>query len=204
VACSTIVQPFLQFDRQSTPLIRTPAGKSVLSSFSKSRAPGRTAPSAISYLRLTPHRWSAAYNNLGFLDREASLRICPVTSKDPLSVADQFNIEYRAADAAACPHLALASIIHAGVQGIEENLTSTEPTTEDLSLLSPSELAKRGFIRLPQNLDTALNCMSSNKTLRSWFGSHFVDVYLSHKHSELEHVKNMDDLARCTEYARTY
>ncbi len=52
-----------------------------------------TAPSAISYLRLIPHRWSATYNNIGFLDREASLRICPVTSRDPLYAADQFNIE---------------------------------------------------------------------------------------------------------------
>jgi glutamine synthetase len=63
-----------------------------------------TAPSVISYLRLTPHRWSAAYNNLGFRDREASLRVCPVTAKDPTSIARQFNIEFRAADAAACPH----------------------------------------------------------------------------------------------------
>ncbi|MEM9814325.1 MAG: glutamine synthetase family protein, partial [Pseudomonadota bacterium] len=46
-----------------------------------------TAPSVISYLRLTPHRWSAAYNNLGFRDREASLRVCPVTAKDPASIA---------------------------------------------------------------------------------------------------------------------
>ena len=38
-----------------------------------------TAPSVVSYLRLTPHRWSAAFNNLGFRDREASVRICPVS-----------------------------------------------------------------------------------------------------------------------------
>ena len=163
-----------------------------------------TAPSAISYLRLTPHRWSAAYNNLGFLDREASLRICPVTTKDPASVADQFNIEYRAADSAACPHLALAAIVHAGVQGIEDGLISPEPTAEDLSLLSPNELNKRGFIRLPQSLNAALNCMNLNKILRSWFSDQFVDVYLAHKHSELEHVKDMDDLARCAEYGQTY
>ena len=51
------------------------------------------ATSAIFYLRLPPHRWSATYNMLRFLDREGSLSICPVTSKDPLSAADQFNIE---------------------------------------------------------------------------------------------------------------
>lgn len=62
------------------------------------------APSDVSYLRLTPHRWSAAFNNLGFRDREASVRICPVTSTDPSSIACQNNFEYRAADAAAEGH----------------------------------------------------------------------------------------------------
>src|SRR5690606_501088 len=38
-----------------------------------------TAPSVVSYLRLTPHRWSAAFNNLGYRDREAAVRICPVS-----------------------------------------------------------------------------------------------------------------------------
>lgn len=37
------------------------------------------APSVISYARLNPHRWSAAYNNLGYRDREAAVRICPST-----------------------------------------------------------------------------------------------------------------------------
>ena len=55
------------------------------------------------------------------------------------------------------------------MQGIEEGLRSPEPTAEDLSLLSPDKLIERGFIRLPQNLDAALNCMNLNKILRSWF-----------------------------------
>ena len=67
-----------------------------------------TAPADISYLRLTPHRWSAAYNNLGLRDREASLRICPTTTRHPDSIANQFNLEFRAGDAAASPYLALA------------------------------------------------------------------------------------------------
>ena len=51
------------------------------------------APSAIFYLRLSPHRWSAPYNILGFIDRGGFLSIYPVNSKDPLSAVDQFNIE---------------------------------------------------------------------------------------------------------------
>ena len=127
-----------------------------------------TAPSAISYMRLTPHRWSAAFNNMGLRDREAAVRICPTTAKDPEDVARQFNFEYRAADAAASPHLALAAIVHAGAQGIEENLPAPEATEEDLSLLEPDALQERGFIRLPQTLDEALDRLSDSATVRGF------------------------------------
>lgn len=163
-----------------------------------------TAPSVISYERLTPHRWSAAYNNLGFRDREASLRVCPVTARDPVAIARQFNLEYRAADAAACPHLALAAIVHAGVQGIEEDLAAPEPTEEDLSLLSTDELAQRGFIRLPETLEAALQRTAESEAATGWFPQAFVPVYRAHKASEIEHVAKMEIDARCAAYEATY
>ena len=163
-----------------------------------------TAPSVISYERLTPHRWSVAYNNLGFRDREASLRICPVTSKDPASIARQFNIEYRAADAAACPHLALAAIVHAGVQGIEDGLTAPAPTEEDLSLLSSETLAERGFLRLPKTLDEGLDWMNASCAVKSWFPEPFLPTYRAHKVSEIAHVAEKDTEARCAAYEATY
>ena len=163
-----------------------------------------TAPSVISYLRLTPHRWSAAFNNLGFRDREASLRICPVTAKEPTDIARQYNIEYRAADAAACPHLALAAVIHAGCQGIEEGLAAPIPTEEDLSLLSPQDLSKRGFVRLPETLEEALDRFASNTTVTGWFPNTFAAVYKAHKESEIAHLEAMDTEARCAIYERVY
>lgn len=163
-----------------------------------------TAPSVISYARLTPHRWSAAYNNLGFRDREASLRVCPVTSKDPASIARQFNIEYRAADAAASPHLALAAIVHAGTQGIEDQLKAPAPTEEDLSLLPPETLKARGFVRLPQTLEAALDAFEADPTVTGWFPKQFADVYRAHKTAEIAHVADMDITARCVAYEDTY
>lgn len=163
-----------------------------------------TAPSVVSYLRLTPHRWSAAYNNLGFRDREASLRVCPVTSKEPASIERQFNIEYRAADAAASPHLALAAIVHAGCQGIEEGLVAPSPTEEDLSLLSAPELAARDLIRLPQSLEEALERFTQNATVTGWFPKGFAEIYAAHKATEIEHLKDGDAEAQCEAYAQTY
>jgi len=163
-----------------------------------------TAPSVISYARLTPHRWSAVYNNLGYRDREASLRICPVTAKDPASIAQQYNLEYRAADAAACPHLLLAALVYAGAQGIEEGLTAPAPTEEDLSLLPPEALAARGLTRLPQSLDAALERFLGNETVLSWFPEIFPRVYAAHKRGEIAHLAGMSTAARCAAYEEAY
>ncbi|WP_299968488.1 glutamine synthetase family protein [uncultured Roseobacter sp.] len=163
-----------------------------------------TAPSVVSYERLTPHRWSAAYNNLGFRDREASLRVCPVTARDPASIARQFNIEYRAADAAACPHLALAAVVHAGCQGIEDGLRAPTATEDDLSLLSPEELTARGFTRLPETLVSALDAFTGNDTVTGWFPDPFAAVYRAHKEAEIAHLDGMDTPAKCAAYATTY
>jgi glutamine synthetase len=163
-----------------------------------------TAPSVISYLRLTPHRWSAAFNNLGFRDREASLRICPVTAKEPTNIARQYNIEYRAADAAACPHLALAAVVHAGCQGIEEGLPAPTPTEEDLSLLSAANLSKRGYVRLPETLEEALDRFIDNDTVRGWFPDTFVSVYKAHKDSEIAHLADLNTEERCQLYEAVY
>lgn len=163
-----------------------------------------TAPSVISYERLTPHRWSAAYNNLGLQDREASLRICPVTAKDAEGIARQFNIEYRAADAAASPHLALAAIVHAGCQGIEEKLVAPKVTEEDLSLLNESELAAKGFVRLPATLDDALDRFASNKTVTGWFDPEFAAVYVAHKKAEAAFLEGMDTGQKCAAYEEVY
>jgi glutamine synthetase len=163
-----------------------------------------TAPSVISYERLTPHRWSAAYNNLGFRDREASLRVCPVAGNDPASIARQFNIEYRAADAAASPYLALAVIVHAGVQGIEDGLKAPAPTEEDLSLLSPEALQARGYLRLPQTLEAALEAFAADPVVTGWFPNGFTALYRAHKQAEIAHLAGLDVPGRCAAYENTY
>ncbi len=163
-----------------------------------------TAPSVVSYTRLTPHRWSAAFNNLGFRDREAAVRICPVSEISDIAAADQFNIEFRAGDAAASPYLALAAIIHAGVQGIEEDLPCPEATHEDLSLLSPEDLDARGLQRLPQSLEEALDRFSADTTVAKWFPDGFAEVYTLHKKGELAFLKDKTEAEICKAYEIAY
>ena len=163
-----------------------------------------TAPSAISALRLVPHRWSAAFNNLGAQDREAAIRICPVSARDPDARARQFNFEFRAADAAASPYLALAALVAAGTLGVEEGLRAAPATGEDISLLPAADLEARGLRRLPQSLDAALKAFSADKTFRETFPARFADIYVAHKSGEWAHVSDMNDEQRFTLYQSTY
>jgi glutamine synthetase len=163
-----------------------------------------TAPSVISYFRLTPHRWSAAFNNLGFRDREAAIRICPVSDVSDVVRAAQFNFEFRAADAAASPYLQLAAIVHAGAQGIEEGLAAPSATEEDLSLLDAAALAARGYARLPQTLDDALARFRANSVVAGWFPPGFADTYVKHKQGEIAFLKGKDDAQVCEAYAQVY
>lgn len=163
-----------------------------------------TAPSVVSYLRLTPHRWSAAFNNLGFRDREASVRICPVSDLSDISKAAQFNFEFRAADATASPHLQLAALVHAGVQGIEEELPTPDATAEDLSLLEPAALAARGHVRLPKSLPEALDRFLANPTVTEWFPAGFADTYAKHKKGEMAFLEGKPQQEVCALYERVY
>lgn len=163
-----------------------------------------TAPSVVSYTRLTPHRWSAAYNNLGYRDREASVRICPVSDISDIKRADQFNFEFRAADAAASPYLALAAVVHAGVQGIEEDLACPDATYEDLSLLSEKDLEAKGFLRLPQTLETALERFAADPTVTGWFPDDFAEIYRLHKLCEIDALEGKTEKETCAAYERAY
>ena len=59
-----------------------------------------TAPSPVSYLRLTPNRWAPTLIDIVQQDRGAALRVCPVfAAADPADTARQFNFEYRVCDA---------------------------------------------------------------------------------------------------------
>lgn len=162
------------------------------------------APSEISYLRLTPHRWSAAFNNLGYRDREASVRICPVSGRDDEAVARQYNFEVRALDAAASPYLAYAAIVFAGTQGLRDRIVPQAPTEEDLSLLTQEELTRRGFRRLPQSLAEALEAFDRSDAVRRWFGDDFVNVYLAHKKEELAQLDGFEWQEKCNRYKEVY
>ncbi len=163
-----------------------------------------TAPSVLSYERLQPNRWSAAYNNLADKDREAGIRICPLPKLPDIEASTRFNLEYRAADAAANPYLVLGAIVWAGIDGLRNKLTIPVPTEGDPGTLSTEELQQRGIQRLPTSLGEALFALRKSKRLKSWMGDEFHNAYLVHKQSELSLLEGLDAEQQVGRYVECY
>ncbi len=161
-----------------------------------------TTPSAVSYFRLRPNRWAPTWANIAVQDRGASIRVCPIFGKD--GAAQQFNVEYRVADAAANPYLALGALVWAGVDGIRQSGTLPAPPERDFWEMSDAERQAAGVRALPRSLGEALDGMAASSAAREWFGELFFDVYLRFKRAELRVVDGLSEAATCACYAEIY
>ncbi|MEO1223835.1 MAG: glutamine synthetase family protein [Pseudomonadota bacterium] len=163
-----------------------------------------TAPSVVSYERMKPNRWSPTYSNLGDKDREAGLRLCPISTFPGSDPEAQCNFEYRACDAAASPYLALGALVWAGLGGIRDKLPVPRATTDDPEKLSKGERAQRGIVRLPQSLPEALDNLSASERAKSWMGETLMEAYLVHKHSELKVLEGLSPDEQVERYTQAY
>jgi len=162
------------------------------------------APSVASYLRLQPHNWSAAWTWLGERDREATLRICPTPTLGGRDPAAQFNIEYRAADATACPHLVLAAVARAGLQGVRAGLDTPAIVENDPNDLSDDERRRLGLRRLPQTLSEALGALAADEIVSAWFTDAFLKTYHGLKRQEIALLSGLETAAMLERYVGVY
>jgi len=150
-----------------------------------------TAPSPVSYLRLTPNRWAPTAIDIVKQDRGAALRVCPVfAATNAKKIAKTFNIEFRVTDGAASPYMALGALIFAGADGIARKLALPK--------------GDKGAPPLPRSLAEALTGMEKSQAVKAWFGPTFLEAYLRHKRSELAHVAALEPPELCARYAEVY
>jgi glutamine synthetase len=163
-----------------------------------------TAPSVASYFRLRPNRWAPTWTNVGYRDRGAALRICPVFATAKEDPSRQFNVEFRVGDATASPHMALGAVVHAGVDGIRRKTTFAPPPMAGVWDMTDGERTQAGLRPLPQSLEAALAHLASTDAARAWFGGEFLDVYLQFKKAEMRAVADLAEEALVARYAAVY
>ncbi len=163
-----------------------------------------TAPSFMSYERLRPNSWSSSVTNLGYRDREAAIRICPVSDVPGAEVADSFNFEFRAGDAAASPYLSLGVLVKAGLDGIRRKLPTPEPTTDDPSKLDAAGRRRHGIADLPTSLEQALGLLEAHPKAGEFMPGEMLHAYLMHKRGELSMLEGREVDEICRMYAEAY
>lgn len=162
-----------------------------------------TAPSPVSYLRLVPQHWSAAYACLGERNREAALRICtpPASAGDP---AKGFNLEYRPADATANPYIALGAMIRAGIAGLREKLPQPPLVNTDPAAMTEEQRAAANAVRLPASLPEALQALADDAEVSGWFSPPLLQALVSVKTREASLAAELSPEELCARYADVY
>jgi len=155
-------------------------------------------------MRLKPHHWSASYTWFGDRDRESSLRICPITTIGGGNPAEQFNLEFRAADGTANPYLVLGVIVKAGLAGVRAKLATPPVFSGDPEALSASERAELGLRRLPTSLCAALAEFAADPVVKGWFPPQAFATYTGMKEMEIKLVEGLAGDALCGRYAAIY
>ena len=150
-----------------------------------------SAPSPVSYYRLTPQHWAGAAGAFGVDNREAAIRVCKGREGAGFDIAAQFNLEFRAADCAASPHLLLAILVRAGLTGLRENLELPPQLECDPAGLSEAEQKRLGITALPGSLEQALGAAEADEAVRGWLPDGLWSAYFSLKRNELETVAGM-------------
>ena len=136
------------------------------------------APSAASYLRLIPQRWSAPYRCWGRENREAAVRLA--------SWGEQANAEVKCLDAAANPYLLVGAVLALGLSGIDRGLELPPEVTVDPATLSGEELEALGVERLPVSLEEAVEHFARCDVLADAMGRDLFETVVAVRESEID------------------
>jgi glutamine synthetase len=144
---------------------------------------GLAAPSVPSLTRLRPGYFASAFAFWGTENREAALRYVPSSS---LLGSSNANVELKPSDASGNPYLALATMIAAGVAGIEERLTLPDPIAADPGGWSEGDRERAGVIRLPATPAEQEAALVANPRVRATLGDPLLGAFLAVRRADAE------------------
>jgi glutamine synthetase len=101
----------------------------------------------------------------------------------------------RGGDGSAAPHLAIAALLLAGLDGIERGLELCDPVTGD-------GYRADGGTPLPRDLGSALDALDADPYLREALGEQLVDTFFAVKRFELDRFAQWVTDWEVDEYAR--
>jgi len=139
-----------------------------------------------SYKRLVGGFDAPVYMSWARNNQSALVRVPSVKRGKPASV----RVEYRAADAACNPYLALSVILAAGLAGIKNGYELPPEISADVHRMTSAERAAVGAKRLPDNMAGALDIMEASDLVADALGEHVFNWFLRNKRAEWERYQS--------------
>ncbi|KAI9086321.1 hypothetical protein K1719_031775 [Acacia pycnantha] len=138
-----------------------------------------------SYQRLQPNTWSGAFKCWGNENKEAPLR-----AASPPGIPNGLvsNFEIKSFDATANPHLGLAAIIAAGIDGLRRHLSLPEPVDTELEKY-PEKLQ-----RLPSTLYESLEALDKDDDIfKEFIGEKLLTAIKAVRKAESDYYSEHED-----------
>ncbi|GEK30291.1 glutamine synthetase [Kurthia zopfii] len=156
-----------------------------------------TNPTVNSYKRLVPGYEAPCYVAWSGQNRSPLVRI-------PASRGLSTRIEVRSVDPAANPYLALAVILEAGLNGVENKLTPPPAVDRNIYVMSAEEREEAGIGNLPVNLDDALHVLAKDEVVKGALGSHIYENFKEAKEIEFEMFRTQVHQWERDQYLKMY
>ena len=149
-------------------------------------APALTAvcnPTVNSYKRLVPGYEAPVYVAWSDVNRSALIR------KPAARVPAASRIELRSPDPSCNPYLALAAMIHAGLDGVENDLEAPDPVRENIYEFDEATREEYGIDTLPPNLGAAVDALEDDEVVMSALGDHIGEKFVEAKTTEYDEYR---------------
>jgi glutamine synthetase len=138
-----------------------------------------------SYKRLVPGYEAPVYVAWSRRNRSALIRI-PLYKP---GAEQATRAEIRCPDPACNPYLTFASLLHAGLEGIEKGYELPAPMETNLYHLTAEQRAERGIVALPETLGEAITELAGSDLVRGALGPHIFDRYVELKRKEWDEYR---------------
>ncbi len=136
-----------------------------------------TNPLINSYKRLVPGYEAPTYIAWSERNRSPLARV-------PDRRGPGTRVEVRVPDPSCNPYLALAVMLAAGLDGIENRIDPGPPVNKNIYTMSQREKRRLKIDELPPDLTGALDCLEKDKVIREALGEHIFEHFVNAKRQE--------------------